>query len=328
MNEHSRTALVAAIGGTYFSLAIADIDELTISNFALLSSADFDKPTDAIQRYLSSVPRCPDKVGVAVTGQVSGDVARMEVRPWTFSARDIMAATGAEHVHMISDLEALALMLPHLSGYDAVTVKDGMPALHGTRLAVNAGTTLGVAALVKGAAGAVPVVGRAGRAGFRLDLPGEFDPAAGGHSLLLDQVLTGRGLVSLYHRLAERRGVAPTASGARAIVEQGLTREDETAIEALELMAGWLGRYAADMALTFDATGGIYLSGGLAANLLPLINGRHFLDELEAGIGDQLGEVSVRVVKTGADTGLRGAALALANWLPARPSLRRATLAG
>jgi glucokinase len=122
--------------------------------------------------------------------------------------------------------------------------------------------------------------------------------------------------------------VAPTASGARAIVEQGLTREDETAIEALELMAGWLGRYAADMALTFNATGGIYLSGGLAANLLPLINGRHFLDELEAGIGDQLGEVSVRVVKTGADTGLRGAALALANSLPAKPSLRRATLAG
>ena len=98
MNEHSRTALVAAIGGTYFSLAIADIDELTISNFALLSSADFEKPTDAIQRYLSSVPRCPDKVGVAVTGQVSAQMARMDVRPWTFSARDIMAVTGAEHV--------------------------------------------------------------------------------------------------------------------------------------------------------------------------------------------------------------------------------------
>ena len=34
----------------------------------------------------------------------------------------------------------------------------------------------------------------------------------------------------------------------------------------------------------FDATGGIYLSGGLAANLLPLINGRHFLDELTADV--------------------------------------------
>lgn len=328
MNEHSRTALVAAIGGTYFSLAIADIDELTVSNFALLSSADFEKPTDAIQRYLSSVPRCPDKVGIAVTGKVTGETAHMDVRPWSFSTRDIMAVTGAEHVHMVSDLEALALMLPHLSAYDAVTVRDGMPVLRGTRLAVNAGTTLGVAALVQGTKEAVPVVGLAGRAGFRLDGPGEFDPAAGGHKLLLDQVLTGRGLISLYHKLAERRGVLPGAIGARAIVAQGLAREDEAAIEALELMAGWLGRYAADMALSFGATGGIYLSGGLAANLLPLLSGRHFLDELERGIGDDLGEVSVRVVKTGADTGLRGAALALANALPARPTLRRATLAG
>ena len=68
MTDHSRQALVGAIGGTYISLAVTDIDELSIANFALLSSADFDTPMQAIERYLKSIPRCPDKIGLAVDG--------------------------------------------------------------------------------------------------------------------------------------------------------------------------------------------------------------------------------------------------------------------
>ena len=52
MTDHSRQALVGAIGGTYISLAVTDIDELTIANFALLNSADFDNPMQAVERYL------------------------------------------------------------------------------------------------------------------------------------------------------------------------------------------------------------------------------------------------------------------------------------
>jgi len=44
MVEHSRQALVGAIGGTYISLATMDIDELTVANFALLNSASFKSP--------------------------------------------------------------------------------------------------------------------------------------------------------------------------------------------------------------------------------------------------------------------------------------------
>lgn len=325
MTDHSRQALVAAIGGTYISLAIADIDELTISDFALLNSADFEQPMDAVERYLKTIPRCPNKVGLAITGSVAGDKAIMDLRGWTVTKNDVRAATRADIVHMVTDLDALAIMLPHLSAYDVTTIKDGMPALHGTKIAVNAGTALGVSALVHGGGHWVPVVGQAGQSSFHLARAGEFNPQDGSsRQLVVDDVFTGRGLVMVYEQLARRRGAEPALKGARAIAAKGLAREDEAAIEALDFMAIWLGRYAADVALTFGAVGGIYLAGGLAANMLPVLNGRRFLDAIEEGIGNHLGEVAIRVVKTGADTGLRGAALALANSLTSAGSARRA----
>ena len=72
MTNNSRHALVGAIGGTYISLAIVDIDEYAVANFALLNSADFNNPMEAIERYMKSLPRVPDKVGLSVAGTSRG----------------------------------------------------------------------------------------------------------------------------------------------------------------------------------------------------------------------------------------------------------------
>jgi glucokinase len=307
MTDHSRLAIVGAFGATYISLAIADIDELTVANFALLNSADFEKPMDAVARYLKSVPRWPDKASFAFTGQVTGDTARVDRHGWTVTKNDIRAATDADHVLLSRDLDALALMLPHLAPYDLVSVDKGTPSTYGTRLVISAGAALGLAALVHGPHGWVPVSGYAGEASAT-------DTSIGPTQ---EDLLSGRGLVAVYERIATEKRLPKPLQGARAIAAKGLSGEDEAAAEAVRVMAAYLARYTADMALTFGASGGIYLAGGLAANILPPMAKDLFGADLSARIGERLGDVPVSIIKTGADAVIRGAALAMGDLIGA-----------
>ncbi len=333
MIEHSRQALVVAIGGAYITLAVADIDELSVTNFALLNSADFDDPMQAVERYLKSIPRCPNKVGLAITGTVSGDEAQLTFRSWTISKNDVRAATGATHVTLVNDLEALALSLPQLTNYDVTEIIAGEPALHASKLVIGAGTGLGVSGLVYATDGWLPVHGEGGGVGFS-SAPGDAfdirDAFPAGAFISADDVFSGRGLVALYNGLAKKKGTAAVPLGARKISELGLAREDPIAVEALELIATWLGRFAGDTALTFGARGGVYLAGGLASNIVPALTTGHFREGFEGKgkFAGYLQKISVNVVKTGADAGLRGAAIALARDLPVRPSPVRRILSG
>ena len=55
-------------------------------------------------------------------------------------------------------------------------------------------------------------------------------------------------------------------------------------------MAVHLAQFTADMALTFGARGGIFLAGGLAANILPPAAKTVFGAELTARIAPRLGD--------------------------------------
>lgn len=312
MTDHSRLAIVGAFGAAYISLAIADIDELSIANFALLSSADFDSPMDAVTRYLQSVPRWPDKASFAFTGSVTGDVARVDRHDWTITRNDIRAATRAEHIVMSRDLDVLAMMLPHFQPYDLVPVDVGMPNTYGTRLVVNAGAALGVAALVHGPGGWMPVSGYAGEVSNTLAPIGRTQ----------EDLLSGRGLVALYEKFAAAHGQPATLVGARAIAAKGLSGEEPAAVEAVRAMARYLARFTADMALTFGASGGIFLAGGLAANILPTFAKGPFGTDLTEHLRGRLGDVPVSIIKTSADSSIRGAALAMGASLSS-PTMRR-----
>jgi len=321
MIDHSRQALVGAIGGTYISLAIADIDELTVSNFALLNTADFEQPMQAVERYLTSIPRCPNKVGLAVAGTVAGDKVTFSYRDWTLSKNDVRAATGADQVAFINDFEALALFLPHLTDYNVQEIHPGQAVLHGTKVVIGAGTGLGIAGVVHAGGDWVALSGEGGYAAFPAQPAGEFDVRQAfppGAYVSADDVFSGRGLVALYNALAKSRDIQTALKGARSIAAAGLAHEDPVAVEALDLVATWLGRFAGDIALIYGARGGVYLAGGLASNIVPVLSTGRFREAFEnkGKRSDYLGKVAVKVIKTGADAGLRGAALALARSLP------------
>jgi len=325
MSENSRHALVGAIGGTYISLAIMDIDEYTVANFALLNSADFTSPMEAIARYLKSLPRVPDKVGLSIAGLVNGESARMTHLPWSFDWNDIRAVTRASHICFVNEFEALALATPTLSSYDVLPVARGAIKRTANRAVVSAGTGLGAAALVWTGSRWQALSGASRFASFPAPQGHEFDiRTIVAHEGFVEagQILTGHGMVTLYKAMVKAEGREPATLTAPQISKAGLSGEDPVAVRALELMATWLGRFAGDIALHFGATGGVYLAGGMPSNIAAALQTRHFIDAFE-GVGERreyLADTPVQVVKAGADAGLRGAAVALANSLPVRPT--------
>jgi glucokinase len=325
MIDHSRLALVGAIGGTYISLAVGDIDELTVHDFALLNSADFASPMEAIERYLKTIPRTPNKVGLSVAGEIDGDQIRMSHLPWRFSRNDLRAATGADHICVVNEFDALALALPQLSRYELIEVSQGTPTVRGTKLAISAGTGFGAAALVWTGDRWIPVSGHAHLLSTALPKAHNLD-----HVLARDGVVTvgsalcGRGLSAVYAAIAMRNGRRAVLRKPAEITKAALAREDEDAVETLEVVAGWLGELAGDLALTFGARGGVYLAGGLPSNVSSALSTPRFRDAFE-GHGerrDYLAAIPIHVIKTGADANMRGAAVALAQSLPTR-SVRR-----
>lgn len=312
MIDHSRMALVGAIGGTYISLAVMDIDELTVSHFALLNSADYKSPMEAIDRYLKTIPRTPGKVGLSVAGTIRSGTVTMSHLPWTFSHNDIAAVTGSDQIQLVSEFDALALSLPHLSRYELVDIADGERVLHGTKLAIGAGTGFGASAIVWTGEHWQAVSGES-----------RFVPLAGeaGPTLIAEEAFSGRGLVALYAQLAGKGGGKGALTTAPEITRAALAGEDDAAVDALNTTVVRLGQLAGNLALAFGARGGVYLGGGLPSNVVAALATPRFREAFEGtgGRRDYLGNIPVYAIKTAADAGLRGAAVALAQSLPERP---------
>ncbi len=316
MADYSRLSLVGDFGNTFISLGIADIDELTIDHFALLSTDDFEGPMDAIQRYLKSIPQCPDRVGLAFAGELEGDAISLTRRGWRVTKEEVRAATGARQVTLINDIDALARALPSLQAHDFASV--GIPAEknEGTSVLIVAGSGLSIAAVMPATTGPRLIRGDGGAISMPASEPDEFDPQSlSPHGRpRAEDVLSGVGIARLYRAICEKASNMPKQLSAPQIVQLGLSGEDAAASEAVRLTATWLARLAGDMALLFGASAGVYLAGGLCANVVPFVSANGFRGAFadKGRAREHLEQLPIRVVKTAADAGLRGAALALA----------------
>ncbi len=320
MTRYPRQALVADVGATSLRIAISDLDELTISNYALFRSELFESPLEAIKAYLKTTPERPDHVGIAVAGPVTQEHAALTNRPWAFTAEDIRDITGGTHVHLLNDFEAMALSLPHLTRDEIVPIGGGT-ALVGAPMAVlGPGTGLGVAGLIDHGGTAVAIPGEGGHVSFAVESHEEFaileSLRAGQPHFSAEQILSGPGLMALYRILAGK-----TAEGIAApeIVERATKRSDPAAEEAMDYFARWLGRFAGDVALMFGARGGVYLGGGIPPRIVDFLDTGAFRAAFEAKgrVSEYVAPIPTYVIRS-QNAGLQGAAISLANTITAR----------
>jgi len=273
-------ALVADIGGSTSRFALVVAGQRP---HALLTLPNDTVPNieAAIAHYLDRVDGKPKFAVFAVAGPVSGDDVKLTNRDWCFRIPVLAARFGFGQLRVINDFEALAWALPRLDGGDTRPIGRRLDPAGGAKVVLGPGTGLGVAALapIDGSWNVVPSEG--GHA--------TFGPQAGeeeavfarlraecGH-ISAETILSGPGLARL-HRVLH----AQAAKLASEAIVDNARAGDAAARSTIALFVRLLGRFAGDVALTFKATGGVYIAGGVAMALGALFDDALFRSAFEA----------------------------------------------
>jgi glucokinase len=286
---HARFALVRARGDADPSSASFDAP---VVRQASLDSASFPSLLDAVRAFLGDSPPAIFTATLGVAGPVVDNKCTATNLPWVVDGDAIGSALGIERVTLLNDLVALSIGALHASREKLRLLQGEAPAREGANIAVlAAGTGLGEAALVWSNQRHVPLATEGGHTDFapRDELEMELLRFLRGRfgRVSYERILSGRGIGNLYDffrdikSIAEPAGVTEAIRVARdrnaEIATRGLAKESDACARALDLFASLYGAEAGNLALKTFATGGVFVGGGIAASMIPLLESGAFL---------------------------------------------------
>jgi glucokinase len=190
---------------------------------------------------------------------------------WNTTAAELHRRFGFAQIRLLNDYSALALSLPHFEAADLRPIgplrADCKLDRDKTLAVLGPGSGLGVAALLPGRPHPLPLASEGGQATMaaadseETALLGLLRKKLGYVSA--GRVLSGPGLVNLHECLALRHRLPAQRLTAAEITQGAVDGGDELCRLALEHFCRLLGSFAGNVALTFGATGGIFLGGGI-----------------------------------------------------------------
>lgn len=216
---------------------------------------------------------------------------------WKLDVLEIKAALGSD-VFILNDFHAVGLGLPHIPDSDKHTIYDagGRQDPHGVLACLGPGTGLGEVYAVPCAEGYIVCCSEGGMSDF---VPRNEDEWAlrqwiaqrsiGGF-VEVEKVVSGEGIANAYQWLRESRPALVTntaldneimeATEAAGVIGQhcvpGTDEADPLCIQAVNLFLDALGAEASNLALRYQAKGGVFIAGGgIAGKLLSrVLDGR------------------------------------------------------
>lgn len=315
----SPPSLLADIGGTNARFARRGPDGLEAT--LTLSCLDYDSLHGAVEAYLDETsdhhdhPR-PERAAFAVAAMIEGDTVELTNHDWRFSIAEMRAELGLEQLVVVNDFSALALAIPMLQPGEQRRVGGGEAVAGAPTVVVGPGTGLGVAGLVTVDGQRVALEGEGGHAGFapasELEVEVLRRMMRRYGRVSAERVLSGRGLEEVYNTLCLMEGHAAEPRGAAQIAARGVEESGGPCRQALEFFCGALGSFAGDLALTYNAAGGVYIGGGIVPRFADFFAKSSFRDRFEhkGRFSKWMRKVPSTLI-TARTPGLTGAAVAL-----------------
>src|SRR3954470_8147100 len=253
-----------------------------------------------------------------VAGPVVDETVKVTNVPWFVDARRVAAALGISRVALLNDLEALAHAVPALRESETHVLQEGEALRGGNIGLIAAGTGLGQALLHNVNGRFLPSASEAGHADFAArtereialtrDLTTRFGRAD------VEHVVSGRGLINIFpvaHTQPCAAGIdLDSADAAAAMSAAAMERRCAGCIETLDMFVEAYGAEAGNLALRSVSTGGMYVGGGIAPKILPLLTAGGFIRAFRAKppLDPMLSAMPVRVILN-PESGLLGAAV-------------------
>jgi len=264
--------LVGDVGGTNARFALVD-PQGHIRHPRSFLAKDYASLADVIAEYLEQTAgrRRPARAVIAVAGPVLDGEIEFTNLDWQISEGDLLAHFEFEAVKLINDFAAQALACPLLEPDDLRALGPELRgALDGPQVVLGAGTGFGVAGLARGERGDLAVATEGGHAAFAPSDDVEIEVLKRlrtRHSRVsIERLLSGPGLYDLYRALAEIEGANAELPDDKSVVAAA-NEGDRMAGAAADRFCAIMGSVAGDLALTFGARGGVFVSGGLAPRL-------------------------------------------------------------
>lgn len=267
--------LLGDIGGTNARFGWQSSEGAAISHVQVLPCADHASLLDAVQSYLQQQGlTAPDCAAFGIANPVTGDQVAMTNHHWRFSVSALREGLGLARFLLLNDFAALALSLTQLPPAHRRGVGGGQAAPDAAIGLIGPGTGLGVSGLLPlGYQNKwVPISGEGGHVSLSAANALEFAAIEllrkrYGH-VSAERVISGPGLVDLYHALCELKdGQGREITSPAEVLARAQELPGSTADEALDMFCGFLGSAAGDLALTLGARGGIYIGGGIVPRL-------------------------------------------------------------
>lgn len=288
------TFLVADIGGTNTRVGLATEAGLNADSIRRFKNKDNKSFESVLGAYLDEVqPGILSGACAGAAGPVIDGVAQLTNLDWKIDRETIQTATGAGVADVINDLPAQGLALNDLTADSTKLLKAG-DVSQGTRLVFGLGTGVNI----------VPVhqVGDVLHAppceGGHMTLPYRADQAALCDWLRAERgypsvelVLAGQGIENLYE--FHKKQKLPAAE-----VVQGYQSGDGASKAAMRDYAELFGAIVGDLALAHLPFGGIYLTGGVARSVAPILLELGFEDSMrdKGRFGDLAGSFQISLI--------------------------------
>jgi glucokinase len=285
-------AVVGDIGGTKTRLAMVEVvnTRVDIEREITYPSRNFAAFEDLLADFLTGV-QVPAHAAFGIAGPVLGRVVRTTNLPWFIDADVLQQRFGFRVCRLLNDLESIACGLPALEAADFSSLQQGEAEARGNAAIIAAGTGLGEAGLYWDGARHHPYATEGGHASFCPQNDLEIDllrylQRLYGH-VSWERVVSGMGLVDLHEFLrAYRKSSVPkwlidemrAGDAAAAISRAASAGSDDICVETMDCFVQFYGAEAGNLALKTMSRGGMYVAGGIAPRILPMLQGCTFME--------------------------------------------------
>jgi glucokinase len=324
--SHRRPVRVLAgdAGGTHTRLALFENGSSAASVLEVYPSQEFQSLFGILSAFRERHPGEVRAACFGVAGPVREHHARISNLTWEVDGPRLADALGLDRVDVVNDVEAAAHGLSVLAPSDFAVLNEGDPEGGGNQALIASGTGLGEAGLIWEGTRYRPFASEGGHADYapRTEIEAELLLHLGREyaRVSFERVVSGPGLFDIY-RFLKRTGRAPephwleeeireAPDPSPVISRHALSKNSELCVRALEIFVANYGAEAGNLALKLLATAGLFVGGGIAPKILPVLREGGFMSAfLDKGrMRPLLEKIPVRVV-TRKETSLLGAAL-------------------
>lgn len=252
--------------------------------------------TNTITDFIEFIKRHSDihdisHIAIALAGPVTNNKLELTNTGQVIDMSEIRAAFPSMDIIVLNDLEALAHSIDHLTEPDQLTLfrsadtSDAKGTPSGAKAVLSIGTGLGVAAVSREG---IIIPSEGGHIDFapigdkQRSIYDKLESQYGHVSY--ERLLSGQGLSNIFSYILEELEASDTDALAcrprqkmhpaqiTAMAKSG----NREALRVFHIFSEILGAACSNYALTYMATGGIYIGGGMMPKILPLINKEAF----------------------------------------------------